>query len=364
MSESDEFSKHSKITPDLKKRQIIHEISERQDLKRHMQSIEVFSNLTPIGDPALKRALWGHIGVQWERVLSYHPANKISQIKIELRELLAMLSDCTKFAREAYGELEDLHSKGQTEALFEGQIERRIGKEFYTFVHIASSLIDLSRRYKKQKSALCPDANVAKTYDDLRREHYANTFNHLFITGMRNNLSHVILHRPSWQLSTNFESKQKSSGYVFDCETLIMRGDWKSELEDILSRREKVDVYTEMLAYFKSSKSFYDALFKFDQLHFTEAEAHLDACKGMRDALNKTSQLGIWKQVLSSRQDIDPYDYLSMYFSENEIRLIKKLPNHSREQSDLMIELADKWGIVDDQIRNTVYSIFGVKSEA
>jgi hypothetical protein len=80
----------------------------------------------------------------------------------------------------------------------------------------------------------------------------------------------------------------------------------------------------------------------------------------MRDAMHKASMLGLWKQILANRPEIDPYKHLSAYFSENEIRLIERLPKHSRAQADFMIEIADAWGIADDQIRQNVYAIFGV----
>jgi hypothetical protein len=196
--------------------------------------------------------------------------------------------------------------------------------------------------------------------DELRREHFSDEFNHLFITDMRNNLSHVILHRPSWLLSNDFSSGEKSSGYVFDCEQLLLRGNWKSKLAEQLKHRDKIDVYTEMLTYYNASKAFYDALDRFDALHASEAESHLQTCEGMRDAMHKASMLGLWKQILANRPEIDPYKHLSAYFSENEIRLIERLPKHSRAQADFMIEIADAWGIADDQIRQNVYAIFGV----
>jgi len=360
MTESKEFVRHLNTLNAAQKRQLFSEMSERQDQRKFWRAVQVISALTPATDSALKEVLWGHIGTEWERVLSFHPAYEITRLKTELKHLLLMLSDCTRFAREAYGELEDLHSKNHIEELHKGQVERRIGKEFYTFVHLAASQIDLCRRYKKRKSELCPQTDVSSALDACKREHFSDEFNHLFITDMRNNLSHVILHRPSWQLSNDFSSGEKSSGYVFDCEQLLLRGSWKSKLTEQLKCRDKIDVYTEMLTYFNASKAFYDALDRFDDLHASEAETHLQTCEGMRDAIHKASMLGIWKQVVANRPEIDPYKHLSPYFSENEIRLIERLPKHSREQADFMIEIADAWGIADDQIRKNVYAIFGV----
>lgn len=337
------------------------DVSERQDTERFFKTIETLTSLTPIDDAEMRNAVSHLVGSDWEKATQYHPAYKISRVKAELKNLLNMLSDCTRVACEAYGELHDIVSKDYDEKLYREDLELRIAKEFYTFVHLAQSLVDVGRRYRKYKAELCPALNSTKVYNDLVISSYDDNMNKPFISEMRNNLSHVILHRPNWQISRDFQTNKTESGYVFDTAYLAYRGDWKSAgIKDYLRATEKIDTYTEMLKYFKATKAFLERLFEYDADNLSEAEAHLADAEFLRQGMHIKFSFGLWKQVLTNKPDLDPYKYLHKYFSDNEIRLIKKLPKHSKQQADYMIEIGDKWGVCDDQTRQNIYEILSV----
>jgi len=343
------------------RRLLIDDISERQDTARFFKTVETLFYLTPIHTDEMKSAVSYLVGSNWEKATQYHPAYKIERVKVELKNLLNMLSDCTRVAIEAYGELHDIASKDYDKKLYRDDLTLRIGKEFYTFVHLAKSLVDVSRRYRKYKAQLCPDADSTRTYNGLVTSSYSDEMNKLFVAEMRNNLSHFILHRPGWRISTSIEQPQPESGYVFDTAYLAYRGKWKSsKFKEYLRQTEKIDIYTEMLKYFKASKKFLDALMEFDEENLSEAETHLRAAEFLREGMHIKFSFGIWKQVLANKPDIDPFKYLDKYFSENEIRLIMKLPRNTKEQADFMIELGDKWGVCDDTTRETIYEILRV----
>jgi len=347
------------------RRLFLDDISERQDTARFFKTVETLSYLTPIHIDEMKSAVSHLVGSDWEKATQYHPAYKIERVKVELKNLLNMLSDCTRVAVEAYGELHDIASKDYDKKLYRDDLTLRIGKEFYTFVHLAQSLVDVGRRYRKYKAKLCPDADSTRTYNELVTSSYCDEMNKIFVVEMRNNLSHFILHRPGWRISTSIEQPQPESGYVFDTAYLAYRGNWKSpKFNEYLRQTEKIDIYTEMLKYFKASKKFLDALMEFDEENLSEAETHLRAAEFLREGMQIKFSFGIWKQALANRPDIDPFKYLDKYFSENEIRLIMKLPKHTKEQADFMIELGDKWGVCDDITRKNIYEILKVTDKA
>lgn len=201
-------------------------------------------------------------------------------------------------------------------------------------------------------------------YNELVQTHYSDEYNHLFISEMRNNLSHVILHRPDWQISKDFKSNKQEVGYFFDARYLFYRGSWKSKkFKSYLQSSEKIDCYEEMLKYFKATNKFLDNLFKYDQENLSAAEIHFKTSLGLREGMHLKSSIGLWKQVLSNRPEIDPYKHLNKYFSENEIRLIMKRERHSKQQVDLMIEIGDKWGVCDEHTRQSIYEIFKVEQD-
>lgn len=339
------------------------DIKERQDTKRFFETIETLVNLTPSNTSELRKAVSHLVGLDWERALHFHPAYKISRVKVELTNLLDMLSDCTRVASEAYGELRDIVEKNYGD-LYRDKLEMRIAKEFYTFVHLAHSLIEVGRRYRKHKAKLCPKIGSTHIYNDLVKQSYQDEMNALFVKEMRNNLSHVTLHRPHWHVSQSFDTGITESAYVFEGASLSLRGNWSSpKLKAHLREVGKIDTYEVMLTYFQATKRFVDDLMKYDTQNLSEVEQHLIETEDLRKGMHLKFSLGFWVQILKNKPHLDPLDHLDHYFSENEIRLIKKRPKHSKEQADFIIELGDKWGICDDALRQNVYQMLRVSTD-
>jgi hypothetical protein len=118
-----------------------------------------------------------------------------------------------------------------------------------------------------------------------------------------------------------------------------------------------------MLTYFQATKRFVDDLMKYDTQNLSKVEQHLIETEDLRKGMHLKFSLGFWVQILKNKPHVDPLDHLDHYFSENEIRLIKKRPKHSKEQADFIIELGDKWGICDDALRQNVYQILRVSTD-
>lgn len=338
------------------------EIIESQNKREFQETANALKNLEPTDSKHFGYKMVRLVGDTWEAVAQMAPAYKKHNLGKEISSLLIMLGDCTKGAVEAYGELHDIVSKKRHDDLYQEGLELRISKEFYTFVHLAFSLIDVIRIYKNEAIRLRNDPALEDKFQALLTVHYADKFNHLFIKEMRNNLSHVILHRPGWEINNNFETGAKSSGYFFNGKTLVMRGNWKNaELVAWLKQTDKIDCYTEMLKYFNATASFVTELLNLMSKNLSPAESHFQACLFIREGMQKKYSFGMIKQYVANKSDFDPYAYLDKYFSENEIRLIMRLPNHSKEQADFMIDLGDKWGVCDDATRKTIYELLRVK---
>ena len=80
-------------------------------------------------------------------------------------------------------------------------------------------------------------------------------------------------------------------------------------------------------------------------------------------ALNAEGSRSLWRIILSEgiKRGIDPYEYLQGYLTPSELQRVQDLPQHCKEQIDLMISIADEYSACDDEIKSLVYRLFGVK---
>ena len=60
-------------------------------------------------------------------------------------------------------------------------------------------------------------------------------------------------------------------------------------------------------------------------------------------------------------KDKDPYEYLHRFFEPEIVREIFRLPRHSKEQVDFMINLKASEFDCDDELRRLLYDKFEVK---
>ena len=56
----------------------------------------------------------------------------------------------------------------------------------------------------------------------------------------------------------------------------------------------------------------------------------------------------------------DPYDYLHRFFEPEAVRVILRHPRHTKEQVDFMIALKSGELDWDNELRQMMYSVFGV----
>lgn len=89
----------------------------------------------------------------------------------------------------------------------------------------------------------------------------------------------------------------------------------------------------------------------------------LNAYRTYRRKLDGLGVYSSWSMMLSQvviARKLDPYQYLSNYLDERELREVLALPHQSHDQVDRIIEIVDEWNACDDQLRALAYQAFGV----
>ena len=59
----------------------------------------------------------------------------------------------------------------------------------------------------------------------------------------------------------------------------------------------------------------------------------------------------------------DPYEHLDKFLTNEQRNQVFKLSKKSKKQVDLIIQLADPIGAIDDEIRKKVYELFGLQDD-
>jgi len=134
--------------PKHERGQFISDITERQNTRDFFETVETLTNLEPVTNQGVGWKLARLVGSDWDKAARFHPAYPLHTIEIELRHLIQMLSHCTKIASEANAELQDIAQKNNHNELYDREIALRMTKEFYSFVHLAKSIIDVGRRVR------------------------------------------------------------------------------------------------------------------------------------------------------------------------------------------------------------------------
>jgi hypothetical protein len=83
----------------------------------------------------------------------------------------------------------------------------------------------------------------------------------------------------------------------------------------------------------------------------------LQKLKVARQSMSYRHSLVIILQAALSKK-LNPYEYLDRWFTPEEVRRIRAMPDHSKEQVDYLISLRDPLGLCDTTTRDQLYRLF------
>jgi hypothetical protein len=200
-------------------------------------------------------------------------------------------------------------------------------------------------RYEVLRATLIPQSGIIIFFAELRR---AN--NHL----------HILTAAPHYSVTHDFTSgtREVRSGLTFDRHKISRNGGWSAKAKSYVASRDNLEVIPLLEEHYAVVSEFNRvALFRagvYSNVSYRDLlRIHL-----ARKTMSYRNSLAIILQIAIPKK-LDPYEYLTRYFTEAEIQNIHSLPDHSKEQVDYLISLRDPLGLCPEDTRSQLYKLFG-----
>ena len=187
---------------------------------------------------------------------------------------------------------------------------------------------------------------------------FATDPRHRFIQELRNDLIHIVLHQPKWQIATD-RNRETTSRFLL----------WPDQLKiDKYNKfaRLYVDQHTKGIDLSELIKSCSADINEFHRwLHKSiensaagEQIADYRRCVRCIKSVSSRSEWNVIFQQFVLPSKIDPYQYLDQYLTTDELNEINKLPFQSKAQVDRIISLVDEYDACDNNLRLLIYKAF------
>jgi hypothetical protein len=197
-------------------------------------------------------------------------------------------------------------------------------------------------------------------YRDRFSAEFEMSEEHQFIYYLRNCISHVSVIEATWQWGISYITGEKRTHFFLEPQLLLEYKKWDALSRTFINRHPKGIDAKELFAKYRTRiDNFYEWVFaeitKLSEPELSEYREYerLLKCFGVRSWWN----IILKQQVIGKR---DPYAYLERYLTKPELDEVLALPIRSKEQVDRIIEIVDEYGACDEELRQTIYSAFGV----
>lgn len=229
-----------------------------------------------------------------------------------------------------------------------------VQKDMMAFCSAAHGCIDTVRRLKSCRPDIAPNMDTAIT------AHFSGDVFE-FIKCLRKNLSHGFVVIPNWTLTKGREGD--SGSMVFNADEILAFGEWSAGAKSYINSAKDgrlnigpaIDVYHQALIKFRQTVSdiFARNVTEFERDYYN-----------IEDSYKRVTNAQ-WQKVLVSQvgKSKNPYDFLHRFFTPEQVREIRRRPDHSKEQVEFIISLRQVETACDDELRKKLYELFGVKEE-
>lgn len=321
-----------------------------------MSSILANYNLGPLpwSDDILVTAVWKDFRAA-QRFVAEHPGRDLAERSASLRSVLRILEGAAKSFHEC---LASFHSEAHGGHLFRRNrrtdldaYERRFQELLYLFASSSMTLVDQARALNKKVELPGYEQRVSAAF--------ASNPRHRFVQELRNDLIHVTLHRPSWQLTSGRDEESTSKFMLWPSQ--LARSDEYNTLARayVHDHPKGIDLGDLIVQYTQDVTGFQQWLQ--DTLTVSAGSLIEDyrRCSNRIKAVSSRSWWNVIFQQVVLAGNRDPYQYIDQYLTPQELTEVNALPFKSKAQVDRIIELVDEFGACDSELRTLIYKAFG-----
>lgn len=308
----------------------------------------------PWSDETLTRAYWKGFTKAYETIRE-HPGYELHK---RVESLKAALRLFNKWCARFHEDLGNLHVELKEAGILQRnrkdelkRFEESFQEALYVIASTAMTLVEQSR-------AIAKKIELAG-YED-KTSAFANDPAHRFIQELRNDVIHVSLHQPSWQVDIRMDGLGATEMILHPHQFQRAKG-WHSLAKQYLQNRPDGVRVGELISQYQGNVVHFH-----EWLHqaITEAKGAVIAdylrCDRTLYAIGSraTWRLQLSQIVIPNKKD--PFAYLDRYLNAEEMEEINALPHRSAGQIDRIIEIIDEYGACDGELRELVYQAFSV----
>lgn len=284
-------------------------------------------------------------GVLWNSLRSLEDTRFIFEESVsDLLDEISLFSDRSKnpaFWHRANSDQAEIHQRN---------VKRRL---FYS-TSALMALVDHARNYER--------SYPVEGYGKKLSEEFSTPNLHAFLQDLRNFNSHWRIAQANWEISSDFRTKSRMARFLISKEDLLAWNGWKPDARQFIgAASEKLDIYDLFKTYRKHVTDFYEWHKGQVLEQYSVPIGEYLAYKRQYHGISKKYD---WNLIVShASNDINPYQYLGRYLSEQQLERVLALPHRSKEQVHAIIQAFDMEDFCDDKLRGKIEAIF-IKGES
>lgn len=233
------------------------------------------------------------------------------------------------------------------------KLELSIRRGVFVSATSAMALVEHSRNAARAFSVPGYHDQVGSSFD--------NNKEHRFIHSLRRYVSHWKMIETNWVISWSATSGRKCQ-VLFQHDKLMTWDDWDRLSKDFINKHpDGIDVEVLFRNYLGHVENFHrwfhGELKKVSEPELSEYRKYEQMLT--RFEVKAFANVALKEMVIGK---IDPYEHLDRFLTKSEIDEVLRLPKRSTEQVDKIIEILDEWNASDEELRQTIYTAFGVKT--
>lgn len=230
---------------------------------------------------------------------------------------------------------------------------REIKRKLYYCTSSLMTVVDISRAFNKK----WPIEDMV----EKRNKFFSTPGLHDFLQKLRNFSSHWRIAQANWIIRGDIKNGTRTASFVISKDELLEWEDWGSKAKKYIEEADgDIDIREIFTQYKKYVQQYYcwhkgallDAYSSILQPFFEYKKLH----KGLQQQL-------MWNMILSNfNPEMNPYQYLARYLSNNQIELILSYEHRSEQQVDALIKILNMEDFFDAQLRAKAMRVFGVST--
>lgn len=311
----------------------------------------------PWSDETLDAAVWRDLKTA-QQLVDEHPGCDFDERARSLRSVLHIFN---RAAQSFFERLGRFHAEAHNGQLFRRnrqadlrEFQAGFQETLYVFASSAMTLVDQSRALDGQVQL--------PGYAERVEAFFAANPRHRFIQELRNDLIHVTLHQPTWQITTNRE-RESTSRFMLRPDQLSRSDRYHLLARSYVREHPKgIDLGELITTYAKDVANFQGWLQGALDLAEGPTIADYRRCSKRIKAVSSRSWWSIIFKQLVLPAKRDPYKYLDQYLTADELAEVNTLPFKSKVQVDRIISLVDEYDACDSELRAVIYEAFGANA--